>query len=412
MAASAAAAALHCKLCRAWSGLSTAQQGSFALHGVFRWVYFIKYFIIQRGRAFIMLLNFGWESNAKFAVISGCQIKGDFPLTNNHWFSCSCYSETALFGWVKVYEKKDAASGLYECFHALWASQAKLTVIKVIQWQLVLLCLSLESYFRPYILQTGVSVSGAAAPESSCCPGGRDDFLLRGASRTSAAWQTQLGELLALNCFGTFLTSRCVGLYFLPAKCSVDMDRVHCSLLSALGCYPAAVMGMITGQQHQSSSRASWGWRVRMKGSLPRPPATHREGTCTAKNNTGIMLNETFLQQDIQLKSIKGTFTQKWKFCHYLLNLVMMKSQVKFCRPEKLSLASQRKKLRYFPKQLKSIGITTKKQTWIRNGFIRCNPSLQKPWDPELIYFDIIIYTLDMQSSLRTHFIRGVRKCV
>lgn len=85
------------------------------------------------------------------------------------------------------------------CFHGLRyrAQQAKLTVIKVIQWRLVLHGQALDSYFRSYTPQTVVSVNSAAAPRPSCCPPGRCDFLPWGFSRTSAGCQTHLGELLA-----------------------------------------------------------------------------------------------------------------------------------------------------------------------------------------------------------------------
>lgn len=73
------------------------------------------------------------------------------------------------------------------------------------------------------------------------------------------------------------------------------MDRIDCFPVS-WPCYPAAVMVMITRQQHQSTILRVDG---QDEGRLPRPPAAHRRGLCTA-NNTDMMLIKTVLLQDVQ----------------------------------------------------------------------------------------------------------------
>lgn len=153
----------------------------------------------------------------------GCQLKGDFPLTDN-LFCLPVSLKTALFFRVRfcIYLWQTGCyftcvpCHLLSCLYR--ASQAKLTAIKVIQWLLVLQALPLDSHFLSYILQTVVSVSSAAAPESSCCPGGRGDFLLWGSSRTSAGCQTQLGELLACTLSLSVHFSPLCELVYLPAR--------------------------------------------------------------------------------------------------------------------------------------------------------------------------------------------------
>lgn len=141
-----------------------------------------------------------------------------------------------------LYDQHHAILAVYPviCFHALYyrGPQAKLTVIKVIQWWLVLPGQALDVYFRSHILQTVVSVSRAAAPKSSCCLAGRCDFLLWGSSRTSAGCQTQLGELLAraLSLSVHFSPLLCVGLCTCQIKAQWIWTEiiVSCSLHLAL----------------------------------------------------------------------------------------------------------------------------------------------------------------------------------
>lgn len=162
-------------------------------------------------------------------------------------------------------------------FMYYWASQTKLTVNKVIQWRFVLQGLPLDSHFLSYILQTVASVSSAAAPESSCCPWGRGDFLLWGFFKNICRLSDPAGWTVGMHSFSfcTFLTTWCVVLYFCHIKARGNMDRNHCFLLSALGPAPCCCNVMITGQRHQSSGRVSWEWMVRTRGALPR---LHRRG--------------------------------------------------------------------------------------------------------------------------------------
>lgn len=173
----------------------------------------------------------------------------------------------------------------------------------MIKWQLLLQGLQLSLCFRPHFRQTVVSVSIAAAPESSCCPGGRVDFLLWGSLGTSAGCQTQLADVLhalSLSLHFSFLTARCVGLYFCQIKAQWIRTEIIASLsLHLASCYPAAVMVMITRQQHQSS-RIILNVVCQDEGRLPGPPAAHWRGLFTA-NNTDMMLIKTILPLNIQL---------------------------------------------------------------------------------------------------------------
>lgn len=149
-----------------------------------------------------------------------CKIKGDFPLTSNHWFFPSCYSKPALFsvlGFVFIYDKQHAVLRVHTsvclCFHTLYyQASGKTDIIKVIQWWPVLPGLTLDSCFRPSsyrrFFQWAVQL---LSPRQRWLP---PLWLLKNICRLSdpAGWTVSLHSLC------TFLTARCVGLYFCQIK--------------------------------------------------------------------------------------------------------------------------------------------------------------------------------------------------
>lgn len=141
---------------------------------------------------------------------------------------------------------------------------ASQTVIKVAQWWLTA-GPTHAGLLLP--LLTVVSVSGAAA-ESSCCPGGRHNFLLSGSSRTSV----RAGWVKCDLSFFTLPTTPGDGLC--QIKGSVDVDRNHCPPSPCTWlCYPAAVMMMIkkaaaSKQPEGILKGGGWGWGADYPGSL------------------------------------------------------------------------------------------------------------------------------------------------
>lgn len=132
--------------------------------------------------------------------------------------------------------------------------------------------------------------------ESSCCPRGRGDFLHWGKHLPAVgpSWVNCWHTLLLILYISHHSVSYCL--------CTCQMKalwicrEIIVSFSPCSPCHPAAVIVMITGQQHQSGHRASWGRRVRMRAGLPRPPAAHREWIRTLTfSSTGMMLIVTFI---------------------------------------------------------------------------------------------------------------------
>lgn len=157
-------------------------------------------------------------------------------------------------------------------------------------------------FMLPLLDPHSLSVSSAAAPESSCYPRGRGDFLLL--RTTSAGGQAQLGELLAcapsfsLYILYILVLSHHLFTYlfvYLASRNKNGHGQIsRCLSLSTWLCHHAAVTVMITGQQHQSSCRSL---RVRMRGRLIMAPCCtwrRRTEVQSSNNNRNTMFNVTY----------------------------------------------------------------------------------------------------------------------
>jgi len=186
-----------------------------------------------------------WTLNVK--------VRGISPLTDSHCFSLPVSLKTALFSAIScifINDKQDSVLHVpYQCALTPRITEPHRQNRPSLKWYNGGLCCLAYHWTRTSCLtscrETSVLVSSGAAPESSCCPRARGDFLLWvGSSRTSAGCQSQLGELLACHALflslWTRLTAPVSWFVYLPDDSLGDKDTHPCFLLSALG--PATVL--------------------------------------------------------------------------------------------------------------------------------------------------------------------------
>lgn len=141
----------------------------------------------------------------------GCQIEGGFPLP---LWRQSCFS---MWRFVFYYDKQGAILHVYPVngFYALYQPQRQYW--QSLKWHNEGLC-SRACHWTRTSCFTSCRQLIQWAPQSSCCPGGRGDFLLWAFWKTSAGSQTRMAEHWQ----------------------ELFLFRYHCLLLGALG--PATLL--------------------------------------------------------------------------------------------------------------------------------------------------------------------------